>query len=379
MDFPVDYVVTILVDGLCDSLCNLWKRCDVRAGADLMLALVGTNLVDSEYVVTDANDKKTGTVARKQGESLRFQVNREYGIGDETYKRPVVSGKYQLNTWQQGLITQKFRNDGNVKLLFELVPTTSDEISEIEFLSDDSKNRGLWQIARSQVFVRGMGAAQTVDSQTFRNDSANLRGGLLQATIAPVWKGATRSRARGAVSNIHAGPTTPCDVHHEGAAGVKPPASSVGGGAGVRGGGSVRGAPGRRTTPGGGGGDGVRGKEVSKESMTESIDPDMTMSNVPTAKRKMTVMSMAATNVPSLSVDSMPVEKLRKVTAVLETESAESVPMKTITLGSAAAAAAAPRAYARSVAVGDDVSTNGKTVAVARVASRKRADDAATL
>ena len=39
VDFSVDYAVTILVDGLCDNMLNMWRRTEIRAGDDLLLAL----------------------------------------------------------------------------------------------------------------------------------------------------------------------------------------------------------------------------------------------------------------------------------------------------------------------------------------------------
>ena len=40
VDFPVDFVVTILVNGLCDNMLNLWKRTEIRAGHDLFFCTV---------------------------------------------------------------------------------------------------------------------------------------------------------------------------------------------------------------------------------------------------------------------------------------------------------------------------------------------------
>ncbi len=63
---------------------------------------------------------------------------------------------------------------------------------------------------------------------------------------------------------------------------------------------------------------------------------------------------------------SMPAEKLRKVVDVSASAAPdEPIPKNAITLG-----AAAPKIFARSLATGEDQSS-GKTVAVARVASRK--------
>ena len=78
-------------------------------------------------------------------------------------------------------------------MVFELVPTTSSEISEGVFMSDNRRNRGIWHIGRSQVHIRGCHTTPSGTNQTFRQDTANLKGGgLVQSTIAPVWKSAAR-------------------------------------------------------------------------------------------------------------------------------------------------------------------------------------------
>jgi hypothetical protein len=178
VDFPVDFVVTILVDGLCDNMLNVWRRTEIRAGDDLFFALCGTQ------VTTD--HRPTG--------GLPYQFSKIVNSGlinENNFIPPSVDTSYVLNHWAQGQVTARFTN--KPKLLFELVPTTSTEINEGVFLCDDRKNRGLWHVARSQVHIRGCPVTPSGKNQTFRQDTANLRGGgLVQATIAPVWKSATK-------------------------------------------------------------------------------------------------------------------------------------------------------------------------------------------
>ena len=185
VDFPVDHIVTVLVDGLCDNLVNLWRRTDVRAGDDLFLALCGYQVTSDDLVV--GGHHATTPVKRSVG-TLKHQFGQS-GLNEKAYAPPSMHTKYTLNHWAKGTVEQRFT--APVNLLFELVPTTSFEIDEGMFLGDDRKNRGLWHIARSQVQVRCGTNVMSSDMQTFRNDKANLMGGgLLQATVAPVWKSA---------------------------------------------------------------------------------------------------------------------------------------------------------------------------------------------
>jgi hypothetical protein len=224
VDFPVDFVVTILVDGLCDNMLNLWRRTEIRAGSDLLLALVGTQVVESSYTPVHPV-KKYHPVKRKVG-VVSHQVNEDNGIAPGSYGEPTVNTTYVLNHWAQGQITQQFEeihlsrvgvhnHEKYTGLVYELVPTTSSEIDEGSFLGNDKRNRGLWHIARSQVMIRGQNLGKTRDIQTFRNDKANLAvGGLVQATIAPSWKSAARCLESHRIPNIPSVCHTNLDLLH---------------------------------------------------------------------------------------------------------------------------------------------------------------------
>jgi hypothetical protein len=193
VDFPVDFVVTILVDGLCDNMLNLWRRTEIRAGDDMFLALCGTQVVADRHECIIDNTTDVEYIDRPEC-FLPHQFSETQkggGINMKSFCPATVNTKYVLNHWAKGQIEARF--EAQPKLLFELVPTTSTEIDEGWFLSDDRRNRGLWHIARSQVHIRGSPMTPTIHNQTFRQDTANLRGGgLVQSTIAPVWKAATR-------------------------------------------------------------------------------------------------------------------------------------------------------------------------------------------
>ena len=207
VDFPVDFVVTILVDGLCDNMLNIWKRTEIRAGDDLFLALCGTRFDKSDsrhkneeqpLHPIDSHGSAKGCSDITPG-LLKYQFNDDKSTGDgriehNRFCKPGPDTNYVLNHWAKA--QQKARFSHPPGLLFELVPTTSSEINEGYFLGDDRRNRGLWHIARSQVHIRGCPLAQSENNQTFRQDTANLKSGsLVQSTIAPVWKSATRNHA----------------------------------------------------------------------------------------------------------------------------------------------------------------------------------------
>ena len=193
VDFPVDFVVTILVDGLCDNMLNLWKRTEIRAGDDLFLALCGTQIQEDKC----DDDVETGMQKRQQGLfEYQFSSDPTSGLVQSKNFVPASAGTtYVLNHWSKGQVSARFPK--HPKLLFELVPTTSSEINEGYFLGDDRRNRGLWHVARSQVHIRGSKTTPSGSMQTFRQDTANLKtGGLVQATIAPMWKSAARHRSK---------------------------------------------------------------------------------------------------------------------------------------------------------------------------------------
>jgi len=188
VDFPVDFIVTILVDGLCDNMLNLWKRTEIKAGDDLFLALCGTDL-------SPKSDHKKSLPNKSKGLEFQFSKEAHSGLIDpDNFIFPHQDTTYVLNHWAKGQVSARFT--GQTDKIFELVPTTSSEINEGIFMSDNRRNRGLWHIGRSQVHIRGCHTTPSGTNQTFRQDTANLKNGaLVQATIAPVWKSAARSHA----------------------------------------------------------------------------------------------------------------------------------------------------------------------------------------
>jgi hypothetical protein len=142
---------------------------------------------------------KYGTVGNKLVQKgplqNQFSLNGEgLGINANSYVMPTTDTKYVLNRWAEGTVQARFSSAPNI--LYELIPTTSSEIDEGHFLGEDTRNRGLWHITRSQIQARSPSSGMRSGVQTFRNDTANIAtcAGLLQCTIAPVWKSAAAKR-----------------------------------------------------------------------------------------------------------------------------------------------------------------------------------------
>ncbi|KAJ1469374.1 hypothetical protein T484DRAFT_1754519 [Baffinella frigidus] len=197
VDYPVDYVVTILVDGLCDNMLNLWRRTEINAGDDLMLALCGCAMQHHDIKTTGEGGKPIRSISVSKGPmGNQFSVNGGGpGINVQMYTPPAANTLYVLNHWAKGTVQARFLQSPNI--LYELVPTTSSEIDEGSFLGDDRRNRGVWHIARSQVQ-----ASSRNNASSFRNDTANLAmgAGLVQSTIAPVWKSAAAAHRKSAAA-----------------------------------------------------------------------------------------------------------------------------------------------------------------------------------
>jgi hypothetical protein len=196
VDAPVDFVVTILVDGMCDSLRNLWRRTDIRAGDDLLLVLCGCALRPHGIQTTGIRRRVIQVPEGPMGN--QFSLNGEgIGVNAKTFVCIEPHTTYVLNHWTQAAVEARFSSAPDI--LYELVPTTSSEISEGSFLGDDRRNRGLWHVARSQMQTFGASAYNNARGvQAFRNDSANLQAGvcLVQSTVSPVWKSAAAAHRR---------------------------------------------------------------------------------------------------------------------------------------------------------------------------------------
>ncbi|KAJ1468540.1 hypothetical protein T484DRAFT_1755107 [Baffinella frigidus] len=366
VDFPVDFVVTVLVDGLCDNMLNLWRRTEIRAGSDLLLALVGTQIIQTPYTPISTVAHTYKPVDRPVG-VVTHQVNAYDGLHIDAYSPPQQTDTYVLNHWAQNQVSQTFDPSHKPGLLYEVVPTTSSEIDEGSFLGNDKRNRGLWHVARSQVHIRGHNMGTRRDKQTFRNDKANLAvGGLVQATIAPCWKHATRciKTAHGTV-NVPSVCHTPLSKFDIVTPPVLPGGGGGGGGGGVGGGGSDVhwvGGIGNKLAPM------YIGTAIRKQQTNAT--PDSHTGNLNgTAKRKMTSIMGEPSDViaasPSVVTES-DTPKLRKVAGSLE--ASENMDVDSDMLQSTSG-----KTFARNITTGGN-SAGDKTVPVVRVSSKKRTE-----
>ena len=178
VDWPTDFVVTILVQGLCDNTANHWRCCEISAGDDLMLALAHTFPSDSEL----------------QSPHLR-KDDHKYGEGwkEGNFQKPKANQTYTLNHWRYGTIRQTldakpddFKNLG----LVELIPASTTEVSKPWLLqAGPNVAEGVWHIARSQVMASSFARHEMAHAPGYRDDTQNLRGGpLIECQVDPLWE-----------------------------------------------------------------------------------------------------------------------------------------------------------------------------------------------
>ena len=171
-DWPVDFVATICVDGFNENMVNLWRRCKVDAGDQLLLQITHAKVADASDPIAPL----------------------------------VMSHPTNLNHYYKSQTSQLFDSALTIRddVLFELVPTTARACDKGKvFRCTDMHNIpfhgmwmpvysiGMWHIATSQVMSHHTTGSITSGSKTatgFRDDMQNIRaGGLLQSTVCPVW------------------------------------------------------------------------------------------------------------------------------------------------------------------------------------------------
>lgn len=171
-DWPVDFVATICVDGFNENMVNVWRRCKVDAGDQLLLHITHAKVYDASDPV----------------EPL------------------VMTQPTNLNHYYKSQTSQLFDSGLAITngVLFELVPTTARACDKAKVFRCVEMNNvpkdgmwqpvhsiGMWHIATSQVMSHHTTGSITSGSKTatgFRDDMQNIRaGGLLQSTVCPVW------------------------------------------------------------------------------------------------------------------------------------------------------------------------------------------------
>jgi hypothetical protein len=171
-DWPVDFVATICVDGFNENMVNVWRRCKVDAGDQLLLHITHAKVADASDPVAPL----------------------------------VMAQPTNLNHYYKNQTSQLFDSGLAIKkdVLFELVPTTARACNKGKvFRCAEMTNKsvgtnfeqvhciGMWHIATSQVMSHHTTGNITSGSKTgtgFRDDMQNIRaGGLLQSTVCPVW------------------------------------------------------------------------------------------------------------------------------------------------------------------------------------------------
>jgi hypothetical protein len=133
VDWPVNFITTMCVDGFCDNLVNFWRNVNVHAGDDLVLYL-------------------------EECEVSRFDLNHYY------------KNKFPTQTF-----TEKRR-------CFQLIPRVRDIVAQ--------SPKNVMHFARSQMSAAPMHAKPVGNAQ---NDTLNMSGGLMQVTVQPTILGGVNS------------------------------------------------------------------------------------------------------------------------------------------------------------------------------------------
>ena len=89
--FPVDHVTSMLIDGKCINLVNIWRRHDISAADDMILVL--KRVVPEEYTLSRAS----GNTQRFSGLPSRFVPEGQIDSIDLEARRR--SGVWQLVPW----------------------------------------------------------------------------------------------------------------------------------------------------------------------------------------------------------------------------------------------------------------------------------------
>jgi hypothetical protein len=177
VDWPVNFVATICIDGFNENMVNIWRRCQLGAGDQLMLAL-----------------------SRPRATTCK--------IGP-TMLTSDTSWVCNLNHYYKSRTSQKFQKlSGDV---YQLVPTTNRECDKGAMLREkhllpinnqQANMLGMWHIATSQIMSNMVGTSssrvnfcQTSGMTSYMDDMQNLSSGaLLQSTVCPVWEPALHSQ-----------------------------------------------------------------------------------------------------------------------------------------------------------------------------------------
>lgn len=89
--YPVDHVTSMLLDGKCINIINIWKKHDISAGDDMILVL--RKMVPNDYVLS----RQTGSYNRQRFTGLPSVDIQGKGITNLEDRRK--EGVWQLVPW----------------------------------------------------------------------------------------------------------------------------------------------------------------------------------------------------------------------------------------------------------------------------------------
>ena len=154
--FPVDHVTSLLMDGKCINLVNIWRKHDISAGDDMILVL--KKIIPNDYVLS----RQSGSYNHQQFTDLRSDVR-----VDGMHEPVDLEGRRREGVWQ-------------------LVPQVYKMSQEPENPSEyDYRENGYWHICRALQ----MSSADPAHQFDNYNDATKYRrtGELLEVSFQPLF------------------------------------------------------------------------------------------------------------------------------------------------------------------------------------------------
>jgi hypothetical protein len=163
--FPVDHVTSLLLDGKCINIINLWRKHEISAGDDLILILkkIRPNAYNLSRDTNTANWQVFGDLPTNATSAVNF--------GTENLQMRKDAG-----VWQLVPFVHDWADDGNDDWLGKLLP------SDGEY---DYRVNGYWHIARA-LQMAGRDPHEMGDTYS---DATRYRrtGELMEVTFQPVF------------------------------------------------------------------------------------------------------------------------------------------------------------------------------------------------
>lgn len=126
--FPVDHITSLLLDGKCINIINLWRKHEISAGDDLILIL--KKIVPKAYNLSRDSNTSNWQVF---GDMRTNAVDTMGGLQD-------LKVRQEEGVWQLIPFVYDWSKDGNDDWLNGLIPSDGDY---------DYRQNGYWHICRA--------------------------------------------------------------------------------------------------------------------------------------------------------------------------------------------------------------------------------------